>query len=177
MQTMYKKQTWKKLQKSSSLKKNYLNFFVIHFLWTVNGLIAVLYHRYASLQYTYLVNKLFCWKLLKSNQIQNINSQLSHLLNSTLHGLSIQPDEPVLADVEVNEVKAGSHFVIVGQLLDQVRPEAQPEDRLGDEGVVEPLQLVVRDVEPLEVVLAHQQAVDVFQLVVVQTESLKRHYG
>jgi hypothetical protein len=27
------------------------------------------------------------------------------------------------------------------------------------------------------VVLAHQQAVDVFQLVVVQTESLKRHYG
>ncbi len=99
---------------------------------------------------------------------------MSRLLNSTLHGLPIQPDEPVLADVEVNEVKAGSHFVIVSQLLDQVRPEAQPEDRLGDEGVVEPLQLVVRDIEPLEVVLAHQQAVDVFQLVVVQTQSLKR---
>ncbi len=108
-------------------------------------------------------------------KISTVSCQLSYLLNSTLHGLPIEPDEPVLADVEVNEVKAGSHFVIVGQLLDQVGPETQPEDRLGDEGVVEPLKLVVRDVEPLEVVLTHQQAVDVFQLVVVKTESLKRH--
>ncbi len=65
------------------------------------------------------------------------------------------------------------HFVVIGQLLDLVRAEAEPEDRLGDEGVVEPLQLIVGHVEPLEVVLAHQQPVDVLQLIVIQTQSLQ----
>ena len=74
----------------------------------------------------------------------------------------------------MNQVEAGSHLVVVGQLLDLVGPEAEPEDGLGDERVVEPLQLVVRDVEPLQVVLAHQQTVDVLQLVVVQTEGLEQ---
>ena len=74
----------------------------------------------------------------------------------------------------MNQVKAGSHLVVVGQLLDLVGPEAEPENGLGDERVVEPLQLVVRHVEPLQVVLAHQQTVDVLQLVVVQTEGLEQ---
>ena len=109
------------------------------------------------------------------SEIKKCNLKLgSYLLNSTLHGLPVKPDQPVLSDVEVNEVKSGSHLVVVGELLDQVRTETEPQDRLGDEGVVEPLELVVRDVQPLEVVLAHQQAVDVFQLVVVETEGLEK---
>ena len=74
----------------------------------------------------------------------------------------------------MNQVEAGSHLVVVGQLLDLVGPEAEPENGLGDERVVEPLQLVVRDVEPLQVVLTPQQTVDVLQLVVVQTEGLEQ---
>ena len=100
--------------------------------------------------------------------------QLAHLLNSGLHGLPVQPDQPVLADVQVDQMKSGSHLVVVGELLDQVGPEAEPQDRLWDEGVVEPLELVVRHVQPLEVMLVHEKTVDVLELVVIEPECLKQ---
>ena len=48
-----------------------------------------------------------------------------------------------------------------------------PLQLFGDEGVVEPLQQVVRHVEPLQVVLRVQQPVQLLQPVVVQSEGLQ----
>ena len=88
--------------------------------------------------------------------------------------LPVDPLQPVAPDVEVDEPEAGLHVVVVAQLLDLVVPQVEPQQRLGDEGVVEPLQQVVRHVQPLQVVLRVQQPVQLLQAVVVQSEGLKR---
>ena len=87
--------------------------------------------------------------------------------------LFIQPLQLIVADVEMHELEAGLHFVIVAQLFDPIAFQIEPDQGLGDEGVVEPLQRVVRDVQPLEMVLHRQQAVQVLQPVVVQAQSLR----
>ena len=97
----------------------------------------------------------------------------AHLLQAVDEALPVDPLQPVAPDVEVDEPEAGLHVVVVAQLLDLVVPQVEPEERLGDEGVVEPLQQVVRHVQPLQVVLRVQQSVQLLQAVVVQSEGLK----
>ena len=97
----------------------------------------------------------------------------THLFEAVDEALPVDPLQAVAADVEVDEPEAGLHVVVVSQLLDAVVPEVEPEQRLGDEGVVEPLQQVVRHVEPLQVVLRVQQPVQLLQPVVVQSEGLQ----
>ena len=101
------------------------------------------------------------------------HSYPTHLFEAVDEALPVDPLQAVAADVEVDEPEAGLHVVVVAQLLDAVVPEVEPEQRLGDEGVVEPLQQVVRHVEPLQVVLRVQQPVQLLQPVVVQSEGLQ----
>ena len=88
--------------------------------------------------------------------------------------LAVDGRQPVPADVEVDEAESVVHVVVVAQLLDLVAGQVEPEQRLGHEGVVEPLQRVVGHVEPLQRVLGRQEAVDVLQKIVVQAEGLKK---
>ena len=101
------------------------------------------------------------------------HSYRTHLFEAVDEALPVDPLQAVAANVEVDEPEAGLHVVVVAQLLDAVVPEVEPEQRLGDEGVVEPLQQVVRHVEPLQVVLRVQQPVQLLQPVVVQSEGLR----
>ncbi len=88
-------------------------------------------------------------------------------------GFPVQPAELVVADVEVDDLEARLHVVVVAQLLDGVAAQVQPQQTLGDEGVVEPLEAVERHVQPLQLVLRRQQPVQVLQPVVVYPESLQ----
>ncbi len=97
---------------------------------------------------------------------------ITYLFKAGLQRRPVHPRHEVVSDVEVDEVKSVLHVVVVAELLDLVVPEAQPDDGLGDEGVVEPLEQIVRDVQPLEVVLAGQEAIDVLQAIVIQPQSL-----
>ena len=108
-----------------------------------------------------------------SGELHNGTAALAHLLQAVHEALPLDPLQPVPADVEVDEPEAGLHVVVVAQLLDAVVPQVEPQERLGDEGVVEPLQQVVRHVQPLQVVLRVQQSVQLLQPVVVQSEGLK----
>ena len=65
------------------------------------------------------------------------------------------------------------HVVIVAHLLNLVAFQVKPEQGLGYEGVVEPLQAIVGHVEPLQVVLRCQQAIQILNQVVVQTKGLQ----
>ena len=87
--------------------------------------------------------------------------------------LSVQSVNPVPADVQVHEAEPALHVVVVAQILDGVPVQVEPEQGLGDEGVIEPAERVVGHVQPLEVVLSRQQTVYVVQTVVVQSKSLK----
>ena len=109
------------------------------------------------------------WRLLATFSVLR-----AHLLQAVDEALPVDPLQPVAPDVEVDEPEAGLHVVVVAQLLDLVVPQVEPQQRLGDEGVVEPLQQVVRHVQPLQVVLRVQQPVQLLQAVVVQSEGLKR---
>ena len=102
-------------------------------------------------------------------------SHISTYLLEALHEhLAVEPRQPVEGGVEVDEVEALVHVVVVLQLLDLVVGHVQPEEGLGHEGVVEPLQPVVGDVEPLKLELRSQEAVDVIQLVAVEAKGLQR---
>ncbi len=104
-----------------------------------------------------------------ANADKNLNAlqKTSYLLDAVHEALPLDLADAVAADVEVEQLEAGLHVVVVAHLLDEVVPQTQPEQRLGHEGVVEPAEAVVRHVQPLQLVLSRQQAVDVLQQVVV----------
>ena len=97
---------------------------------------------------------------------------LPYHFQACLQSRAIQPSGQVVTDVQVGEVKALLHVVVVAEFFNLVVAEAQPDDRLGNESVVEPLQLVVRHVQPLEMVLGRQEAIDVLESIVVQPQGL-----
>ncbi len=71
------------------------------------------------------------------------------LLDSVVRGLQGVEAEPL------------PEMVVVADLLNGVVLDVQPFQILRDEGVVEPLQAVRGDIEPLELALCRQQAVDI----------------
>ena len=91
--------------------------------------------------------------------------------------LPVDPLQPVAANVQVHELEAGLHVVVVAQLLDLIVSQIQPQKGLWDEGVVEPLESVVGDVEPLQMVLRVEQAVQLLEAVVVEAEGLENQFG
>ncbi len=102
---------------------------------------------------------------------------LPHLLEALEQRVPVHPPDPVSADVEVRQPEPVLHVVVVAHLLDVVALQRQPEQRLGREGVVEPLEAVPAAVQPLQAVLGRQQAVQVLQQVAVQAEGLKERGG
>ncbi len=75
---------------------------------------------------------------------------LNHdLLDSVVRGLEGVEAEPL------------PEMVVVADLLNGVVLDVQPFQILRDEGVIEPLQAVRGDIEPLELALCRQQAVDI----------------
>ena len=72
--------------------------------------------------------------------------------------------DSVVRCLEGVEPESLPEVVVVPDLLDAVVLDVQPLQVLGDEGVVEPLQVVGGDIEPLEPALGCQQAVDVCYL-------------
>ena len=78
----------------------------------------------------------------------------------------------VEARVKGLQVEAGAEAVVVSYLVpDSVVVHVQPLQRFWDESKVEPLQMVGRHIQPLEVLLRAHQAIDVFQLIVVKPQS------
>ena len=57
--------------------------------------------------------------------------------------LPVQSGQFVARQIQMNEAEARSHFVVVSHLLDLVLGQIEPEQTLGDEGVVEPLESVM----------------------------------
>ena len=82
--------------------------------------------------------------------------------------------DSVVRCLEGVEPESLPEVVVVPDLFDAVVLDVQPLQVLGDEGVVEPLELVVRHVQPLEVMLVHEKTVDVLELVVIEPECLKQ---
>ena len=98
---------------------------------------------------------------------------VTYLFQTGDEALLVKSLEPVPADVQVHQVEAGLR-VVVTHLLDEVGPHVEPQQGLGDEAIVEPLQPVVRHIEPLEVMLNSQESVDVLQTIIVKSQSLEK---
>lgn len=96
----------------------------------------------------------------------------SYLFETVNHSVTVQTSQDIVADVQMNQIEVVL-TIVVAHLFDGVAPQIQPLQRLGDEGIVEPLQVVVRHVEPLQPVLGRQQPVQLLQLVGVETKCLK----
>ena len=84
---------------------------------------------------------------------------------ATLHSLDV-----VEAGIESVEVVATGESVVVANLLDLVVVDVQPLETPGDEGEVEPAEMVGGDIEPVKVDQGRDQSIHVLQLVVVQSQ-------
>ncbi len=69
--------------------------------------------------------------------------------------------DSVVRGLEGVEAESLPEMVVVADLLNGVVLDVQPLQILRYEGVVEPLQAVGGDIEPLELALRRQQAVDI----------------
>lgn len=96
-----------------------------------------------------------------------------YLVQAVLERVPIKTLQLVLTHVQVNHLVAVPDVEVVGQLFYLIGPEVQPEHRPRHKSVVEPHKLVVRHVQPLQVIVGRQQPVDVFQLILVQSQGLQ----
>ena len=85
----------------------------------------------------------------------------SYLFQAVDEESSVETFQPVSRDIQVNEVESRFHLVEVLQGVDLVLGHVQPQQRLGDECVVKPLDSIVRDVQPLKLKLASQETVNI----------------